>query len=125
MVTDHDANEDTPSLQAVLDALDDPAARTIIAHLEEPMTATQLNEACDIPESTLYRKLTLLSETSLITERPIIRPDGQHTTRYRVEFEAIQFQLTEDRQLAVSIDRPPQTADERLADLWSEVREEL
>jgi DNA-binding transcriptional ArsR family regulator len=125
MVTDHDADADTPPLQAVLDALDDPAAREIIVHLEEPMTATQLADACDIPESTLYRKLTLLSETSLITELPTIRSDGQHTTRYRVEFESIQFQLTEDRQFAVSIDRPPRTADERLADLWAEVREEL
>lgn len=125
MVTDHDADEDTPTLQAILDALDDPAARTIIARLETPMTAPQLNEACDIPESTLYRKLALLSETSLITERPTIRSDGRQTTRYRVAFETIEVHLAEDHQFAVRIDRPPRTADEQLADLWAEVREEL
>jgi DNA-binding transcriptional ArsR family regulator len=125
MVTDRDANENTPALQAILDALDDPAARTIIAHLEEPMTAAQLADVCDIPESTLYRKLALLSETSLITELPTIRPDGQHTTRYRIEFESIQFHLTQEQQFVVNIDRPSRTADERLADLWAEVREEL
>lgn len=127
MVTKHDDNDndDTEMLQAVLDAVDDPAARTIITHLEEPMTAQQLLDACDIPQSTLYRKLDLLSEASLITELPSIRSDGRHTTRYRVEFETIQFQLTDERELTVDIDRPSRTADERLAELWSEVREEL
>lgn len=125
MVTDHDTDDDAPSLQTVLDALDDPAARTIIAHLEEPMTAQQLTDVCDIPESTLYRKLALLSEASLLTERQTIRPDGQHTTRYRIEFETIQLQLTETQEFEVAIDRPARTADERLAELWTEVREEL
>lgn len=46
MVTDCDADTDVPSLQTVLDAVDDPAARTIIAHLKEPMTASQLAAAC-------------------------------------------------------------------------------
>lgn len=125
MVTDHDTDDDAPSLQTVLDALDDPAARTIIAHLEEPMTAQQLTDVCDIPESTLYRKLALLSEASLLTERQTIRPDGQHMTRYRIEFETIQLQLTETQEFEVAIDRPARTADERLAELWTEVREEL
>lgn len=124
MVTNHD-DDNEPTLQSVLDAIDDPAARTIIAHLEEPMTAQQLSDTCDIPQSTLYRKLDLLSEASLITELPSIRPDGQHTTQYRVEFETIQLQLTDTREFTVDIDRPARTADERLADLWSEVREEL
>jgi DNA-binding transcriptional ArsR family regulator len=125
MVTDRDANEDTPSPTTVLDALADPDARTIIAHLEEPMTATQLADACDIPQSTLYRKLDLLSEASLLTEIPTIRSDGKHTSRYRVEFESVQFQLTETQELAIDIDRPARSVDERLADLWEEVREEL
>ena len=124
MVTNHD-DDDTATLQAVLDAVDDPAARTIIAHLEEPMTAQQLVDTCDIPQSTLYRKLDLLSEASLITELPSIRSDGQHTTRYRLEFETIRLQLTDTREFTVDIDRPSRTADERLAELWSEVREEL
>lgn len=123
MVTDRDTDDDVPSLQTVLDAVDDPAARTIIAHLEEPMTASQLADVCDIPQSTLYRKLALLSEASLLTEHATILPDGQHTTRYRVAFDSIQLQLTETRTFEVAIERPARTADERLAELWTEVRE--
>lgn len=125
MVTDCDADTDVPSLQTILDAVEDPAARTIIAHLEEPMTASQLAAACDIPESTLYRKLALLSEASLLTEHATIRPDGQHTTQYRVAFDSIHLQLTETQEFEVAIDRPARTADERLTELWTEVREEL
>lgn len=124
-MTDRDTDDDAPSLQTVFDALDDPAARTIIAQLEEPMTAQQLAETCEIPESTLYRKLALLSEASLLTELPTIRPDGQHTTRYQIAFETIQLQLTETQEFEVAIERPARTADERLAELWTEVREEL
>lgn len=39
-------------------------------------------------------------------------------------FEEITLTLEDDRTLAVRIERPAQTADERLADLWSEVRKE-
>jgi len=112
-----------PDAAAICSALDDPDCRTIIRHLEEPMTAAELTDHCDIPQSTLYRKLELLSEATLLEESTEIRPDGHHASTYRVAFTEIQLGLDDDRRLSATVDRPERTTEERLADLWSEVRE--
>jgi DNA-binding transcriptional ArsR family regulator len=124
MVRDPLSVEDPPDLQSVLDALDDTACRTIVKHLDEPKTASEISEECDIPMSTTYRKLDLLTEASLLIEGTEIRSDGHHTTRYRVDFEHIEISLTDERKLDATVRRPSRTADERLASMWSEVREE-
>jgi DNA-binding IclR family transcriptional regulator len=118
------AAEGPPELQLVLDALDDPDCRRIIRHLDEPKTAAQVSEDCDIPTSTTYRKLDLLSDASLLAEGTEVRPDGHHATRYEVDFERVVIELAEDRELDVSLVRPAQRPDQRLASLWSEVRKE-
>jgi len=124
MVRNPFAAEDAPELQDVLDALDDPDCRAFVRALEEPMTASELSEECDVPLSTTYRKLDLLTEASLLGERTEIRTDGQHTTRYAVEFDGVYVTLDEDRTFAVAIDRPERTPEQRLAEMWSEVRKE-
>jgi DNA-binding transcriptional ArsR family regulator len=124
MVRDPFADEEQPDLQQVLDALDDPKCRVIMRNLEEPMTAEQIAETCDVPLSTTYRKLDLLTEASLLREGMQIRPDGQHASQYEVDFEEVAVRLSEDRNFEVGISRVSRTADERLQDLWSEVRKE-
>jgi DNA-binding transcriptional ArsR family regulator len=115
---------ESPQLQDVLDSLDDPACRTIIEQLEEPMTASELSEACDIPLSTTYRKLELLSEASLLDERIEIRTNSQNTTRYVLAFDEVRIGLDDDRAVEVAIKRRERTPDQRLSDLWSEVSKE-
>ena len=127
----------SPSVDGVLDALADDAARRIVTALSEPKTASELSEECDIPLSTTYRKLEQLTEASLLEESTDIRRDGQHTTRYSVAFETVTVSISADgddgvdntggaerREFGVSFTRPERTRDERLADLWSELREE-
>ncbi|MFB6236722.1 MAG: helix-turn-helix domain-containing protein [Halopenitus sp.] len=116
--------DDTPEPSEVLDALSDDAATSIIAALDEPLTASQVSEECDIPLSTTYRKLDTLAEVDLLEESTEIRRDGQHTTRYTVAFDEITVSVTDDNELVVEMSRPERPADERLADLWSRVREE-
>jgi hypothetical protein len=41
-----------------------------------------------------------------------------------VAFDEVVIALTESRQFGVDITRRPRTADERLANIWSEVRKE-
>lgn len=118
------SNEEPDELQSVLDALDDADARTIIRGLEKPMTASEISERCDIPLSTTYRKLDLLTEASLLTEGTAIRADGHHATTYEVSFEAVRVLLTEGREFEVEIEGGEQGPDERLADIWSKVRRE-
>ncbi|CDK40137.1 hypothetical protein DM2_300 [Halorubrum sp. DM2] len=131
MVRDPSRDPEPPSVDEVLDALADDAARRIVAALTEPKTASELSEECDIPLSTTYRKLEKLTDASLLSESTDIRRDGQHTTRYSVSFDAVTVSVddgaenTEDRrEFDVEFSRPERTRDERLADLWSELREE-
>jgi DNA-binding transcriptional ArsR family regulator len=124
MAHDSRPTEDEPVLQDVLDALDDPACREIISHLDEPMTAKELTTACEIPLSTMYRKLDLLSDASLVDEHTEIRRDGQHTTRYVLAVEEIRITLDETQRMRVQIKRAPSGPGKRLSELWSEVRKE-
>ncbi|MFB6137751.1 MAG: helix-turn-helix domain-containing protein [Halobacteriaceae archaeon] len=123
MVRDPFAAE-APALEDVLDALDDADCRAIIEALEEPMTANELSEATDVPLSTMYRKLELLTDASLLEERIDIRSDGRHTTRYALAFEEVRIALDEDRAVDVAIKRRAAAPEERLSELWSEVRKE-
>ncbi|MBB6645264.1 winged helix-turn-helix domain-containing protein [Halobellus ruber] len=117
--------EEPPDLQPLLDALDDADARDIIREIEESATANEISERCDIPLSTTYRKLDLLTDAGLLEEGTEIRADGHHTTSYTVTFEEVRVSLTDSREFAVEIARTEeQRPDERLADIWTSVREE-
>ena len=125
MVRDPSASEgQEATLESVAAALDDPDCRTIVRRLDEPMTAGELAERCDIPMSTTYRKLDRLSSASLLTEGTELRADGHHATIYEVDFEELTVSLTADRDLTVEVDRPTRSPDERLARIWAEVRKE-
>lgn len=115
---------DGPALETVLDALDDADCRAILRATTDPMTANELTAALDTPESTLYRKLNLLVEASLVREDVRVNPDGGRTTRYQRDVEAVTVSVDEDL-FEVSIDRPAKRPDERLADIWSKMGEEL
>ncbi|AUV84320.1 ArsR family transcriptional regulator (plasmid) [Salinigranum rubrum] len=117
--------EDSPELQDVLDALDDPACRAILRETIEPMTANELLDACDIPKSTLYRKLELLSFASLVREQETINPGGGRVTYYERSFEDVTISMDDTGVFTVNVDRTPQSTDERLADIWSMMGDEV
>ncbi|UPV75371.1 helix-turn-helix domain-containing protein [Halorussus limi] len=124
MVRDPFGDGDSPELQPVLDALDDPECRRIVRRLDEPMTASEISSQCDIPTSTTYRKLERLTDASILSETTAIRTDGHHTSEYTLAFEEVSVFLDDQRQFEVSITRPTKSADEQLAGLWAEVRKE-
>lgn len=124
MVSDSVSAGDPPSLQDVLDALDDADCRAILRETAQPMTAPELSNACDIPKSTLYRKLTLLARASLVRERDTINPQGGRTTHYERDFDTVTISMDDD-DFSVSVGRPTEKADERLADIWSRMGDEL
>lgn len=88
------------------------------------MTAAEIEEACGIPTSTLYRKLDRLADASLVAEGTEIRADGHHATVYRVAFEEVVVDLDGAHSLQVAINRPAGSREERLAAMWREVRKE-
>lgn len=124
MVRDPVADEKTPELTAVLDALDDEDCRAIVSVLEEPMTANEISEKSGVPLSTTYRKLELLTEASLLYEGVEVRADGQHASQYQINFEAVVIALDETLEFEVDIEQRGRSPDQRLESLWSEVRKE-
>jgi len=125
MVRDPLAEDDDPDLKTVLGALYDDDCRAIVEQLDEPRTARNLVERCDIPRSTLYRKLDQLTDATLVHEGTEIREDGSHAGRYEVDFSEVVVVCEETRTLAIEIERPARRPDDRLAELWSEVKKEL
>ncbi|WP_273838629.1 helix-turn-helix domain-containing protein [Halococcus sp. PRR34] len=125
METDPAKNEDGPTLQNVLDALDDSDCRDILKNTDEPMTAKELTEHCEIPLSTVYRKLDLLSTASLVRELIHIDSERGRITRYQRDFNDVTISIGDGDQFDVAIDRRTLSADERLAEMWSEMGDEL
>lgn len=126
MVRDPSPLEQQPDTDTVLDALGDDTIRTLLESLDEPMSADELSEASGVPLSTTYRKLDQLEDSSLVEESVHVSPGGQHKTRYVRNFESVAVELDEENNLAMSIDRPEETitADQRLEELWSQIRRE-
>ncbi len=125
MVRDPFVQEAPPDLEAVLSPFVDDDSRRMIEHLDEPRTASELSDRCNVPLSTAYRKLGRMVEATLLEEITEIRPGGQHTTRFRIDFEEVLVSVTDTNTLELSINRPARTADERLAYLWTEVKREV
>ena len=128
MVRDPLVDDDAPDPETVLAALHDEDGRAILSELTEPRTAKELLKRCDIPRSTLYRKLDRLSDATLVKEGTEIREDGSHANRYELDFEEIIIArdgAADEVEIEIEIERPAKRADERLAEMWSEVRREL
>jgi len=124
MVRDPLADEARPELKTVLDALDDEDCRKIVSELSEPMTASEISEESGVPLSTTYRKLELLTDSSLLYEGVEVRSDGQHASRYAVDFEEVVIGLDEGREFEVEVAGRARSPEQRLENLWSEVRKE-
>ena len=124
MAQDSLSDEELPELTTVLDALDDEDCRKIVSELSEPMTASEISEESGVPLSTTYRKLELLTDSSLLYEGVEVRADGQHASRYAVDFEEVVIALDESREFEVEIEGRARSPDQRLENLWSEVRKE-
>lgn len=71
------------AVQQLLDALDDADCRAILdATREKALTANEVSETHNLPLSTTYRKLDLLTEAGLLEEQTRIRRSGKHASEY-------------------------------------------
>ncbi len=97
------SRDDDVDAQDVLDALADETCQVILSELDEPKTAQELVEACDVSESTLYRKLERLKDASLLRSGLEIRADGHHTLRYEIDFDEVAISVDDERTLGLEI----------------------
>lgn len=95
--TETDSTHETPTdvdSVAVLSALNDSVCRRLLAVCgERPRTAQECAAACDVPLSTVYRKLGTLTDAALLTED--VRVDAEHNFphEFTTRFETLSVSL--------------------------------
>lgn len=99
--------------RALLDALQDPDCRAILeATSEAARSANELSEECDVPLSTAYRKLDLMTDAGLLTECTRIRRSGKHASEYVRCVEDVHISVADDGELDLLVTRRSEGADE-------------
>lgn len=98
------SNESDVDPQTVIAALEDDTCRDVLeATADEALTATELSERCDVPLSTMYRKLEVLTEASLVLETLRLRRDGRHASEYRQCFDDVKISMCEGGTVEVAV----------------------
>lgn len=122
-MTDEPAAE--TEIQAVLETLADPECREILDELETEQSAQEVAERCDLPQTSAYRKLEALSGAGLVAEGTQLRADGHHVKTYEREVTGVFVLLEDDAGFDFEFVDEPITADQRLAQFWSRISDEL
>lgn len=96
-----DANGDG---EVLLEALDDEACRAILSATgDTPLSASELSEACDLPLSTTYRKLDMLTDAGLLSEGIRIRRSGKHASEYRRAVDEVRIAVGTDSGIELTV----------------------
>lgn len=83
---------DPEHVGTLLDALEDVDCRSILeATSDEPLSASELSDTCDLPLSTTYRKLDKLTEAGLLSEEVRLSHTGKHTSEYVLSVSDVQL----------------------------------
>jgi len=86
-----------PDAERVLDALSDDDTRRILAACGgSPRTVNELAEECEVPLSSVYRKVETLVENGLLEERVRPRKRGRHPSEYGRAAEGVSLRFTDD-----------------------------
>ncbi|WP_340101432.1 helix-turn-helix domain-containing protein [Salinibaculum salinum] len=81
-------------VQPLLDALDDPDCRTILdVTSDDALSAKEVSVICDLPLSTAYRKLDLLTSAGLVEEQTRVCRSGKHASEYSRVVEQVTVSL--------------------------------
>lgn len=84
-------------MEELLAALEDADCRAVLeATGEEALSASELEERCDIPSSTVYRKVEHLSEMGLLDEQLRVRRSGKHTREYRRRVDHVSLSIDDE-----------------------------
>lgn len=97
-------------IESLLGALEDADCRAIIeATSESALSAGELSDACNLPQSTTYRKLDQLTEVGILEEQIRLSKSGQHKSEYTLCIDRISLSVDEDGMtLEISQEQPAQ-----------------
>ncbi|MFP4632397.1 MAG: winged helix-turn-helix domain-containing protein [Halobacteriales archaeon] len=88
----------------VLDALADSDCRSVLGALRgRSMSANEVSDECDMPLSTTYRKIEVLSDAGLIEERVRISTSGNHASEYVASVRDVRVEVGESGRLEVEV----------------------
>jgi DNA-binding transcriptional ArsR family regulator len=104
---EHEVRESHDGVVSVLDVISDEGSRAILRSLGDDMTPQDISEDCGIPLSTVYRKLELMAEVSLVTQdvRMEKGKTGGHPETFDTDFESITVELTDEGELRLRVSR--------------------
>lgn len=91
----------------LLELLSDAGCRAIIAATGRPRTAAELCEVCDMPTSTVYRKLEALSDAAVLDETRRLQDHGNHPVQYRRRMDGVSLSFDDGTGVDVRIDPGP------------------
>jgi DNA-binding IclR family transcriptional regulator len=96
---------ETVDADALLAALNDEDCRAVLEAVQhKALSASELAEECDLPLSTTYRKLELMTDGSLLSERTRIRADGAHANEYEARFENLTISVGFDDEQGFAVE---------------------
>jgi hypothetical protein len=72
----------------------------------------------------VYRKLERLRDAALVKEYTEVRRDGPNATLYERDFTDISISINDAEEFTISIERPNEDAEDRMATFWSEMKKE-
>ena len=108
------------SIEEILDTIGDEHARRVLAAISrEPRSAKDLAEECDLSLPTVYRRIDMLEQYDLVTDRTLVADDGNHYKVYESNFESTVISL-EDDEYTVRIYREENLPD-RFSQLWDDL----
>lgn len=100
--------ESEAAVREVLGLLDDADCRDILeVTSERAYSAGELTDACDVPRSTIYRKVEQLTDAGLLHEGIRIRRNGKHTREYARAVDAIEVAVETDGGFTLHVSRRP------------------
>lgn len=112
--------DDESSIEEILNTIGDEHARTVLASVSrKPGSAKELAERLELSQPTIYRRLELLEENDLITNRTLVADDGNHYKEYECNFNSTVISLDDD-EYDVRIFREENLPD-RFSKLWDEL----
>lgn len=112
--------EDTRAIEDILDTIGDKHARHVLAAIsEDARSAKELAEECDLSLPTVYRRIEMLQEYDLVTDRTLVADDGNHYKVFESNFESTVISL-EDDEYKVRIYREGNLPD-RFSQLWDDL----
>lgn len=98
------ADVEAADVRCVLEALHDDDCRAILRSVSDrPKTATELSNECDIPLSTIYRKLDVLTRSCLLKEGTRVQTGGKHAMQYELHVVDVHVSITDDGHVDVAV----------------------